>query len=407
MPPANRRNLSKWMSALKFVTDACSPGPGYNEPQMADTIFKAFISCSFSPEDRAIVEFIKRLLSALNFNAIVYDRVEVENLTTSVEELIRTSDCMIALATRRSRIVDADAWTTSDWIHQEVAFARAHAKPIALFVERGVRMSGFVDTEVRRVTFSRESLTDTVDQVVSLLYSVRRALDEVLGARNRLKQITFTRDSVRIRESFTRTALSFTCDVLMETLEDVPVLYHSSVLEDDTPGLAIHPEEFAFRAIEHPGEVKVTAAIIQDTQRRHVWAIKCEPSLRRGQRLRYAFRLVGTNFRPFTYEEMQARLDAGTYAYREPICNVLDWTITYPTKELIYEMDFPPDYDVQDIRLRVMIGHSENQDEVKRVKSEDGLKIDKLFDSWSVRLRVINPLYGHNYGITYCPPRSS
>jgi len=26
---------------------------------MADTIFKAFISCSFGPEDRAIVEFFK------------------------------------------------------------------------------------------------------------------------------------------------------------------------------------------------------------------------------------------------------------------------------------------------------------------------------------------------------------
>jgi len=372
---------------------------------MADTIFKAFISCSFSPEDRAIVEFFKRLLSALNFNPIVYDRVEVQNLTTTVEDLIRTSDCVIALATRRSRIVEVENWTTSDWIHQEIAFGRAHAKPIALFVESGVRISGFVDTEVRRVTFSRENLIDAVEPIVGHLYSVRRALDEALGARNRLKQITFTRDSVRIRESLTETTLTFRCDVMMEALEDVPVLYHSTVLEDDTPGLTIHPENFAFRTIEQPAEVKVSAAVIQDTQRRHVWAIKCEPSLRRGQRLRYGFRLVGANFRPYTYEEMQSRLDARTYVYREPICKALDWTITHPTKELIYDIDFPADYDIEDIHLRAMIGHSDNPDEVKRVRAEDGLKIDKLFDAWSVRLRVINPLYGHNYGITYCPPR--
>jgi hypothetical protein len=374
---------------------------------MGDTIFKAFISCSFSPEDRAIVEFFKRLLSALNFNSIVYDRVEIQNLTTTVEDLIRTSDCVIAIATRRSRIVETEDWTTSDWIHHEIAFGRAHAKPIALFVERGVRISGFVDTEVRRVTFSRESLIDAVDPIVGHLYSVRRALDEVLGARNRLKQITFTRGSVRVRESFTKATLTFTCDVLMEALEDVPILYHSSVLEDDTPGLTIHPETFDFRAIEHPAEVKVSASVIQDTQRRHVWAIKCEPSLRRGHRLRYGFRLVGANFRPFTYEEMQSRLDAGTYAYREPICNALDWTITHPTKELIYDMDFPADYDIDDVQLRATIAHSNNPDEVKRVRAEDGLKIEKLFDAWSVRLRVVNPLYGHNYGITYCPPRSA
>jgi hypothetical protein len=374
---------------------------------MGDLTFKAFICCSVSPEDQAIVEFFKRLLAALNLNAIVYDRIEIQNLTTTVEELIRTSDCVIALATRRSRIVESDDWTTSDWIHQEIAFGRAHAKPIALFVERGVHMTGFVDTEVRRVTFSRDKLLDAVDSIVGHLYSLRRALDEVLGARNRLKQITFTRDSVRIRESFNRTRLNFTCDVSMEALDDLASFYHSSVLEDDTPGLTIHPETFEFRAIEHPAEVKLSSAVIQDTQRRHVWAIKCERSLRRGERLRYGFRLVNANFRPFTYEEMQSRLDAGTYAYREPICNALDWTITHPTKELIYDIDFPPDYNVDNVHLRVTIGHADDADEVKRIKAEDGLRIEKLFDAWSVRLRVSNPLYGHNYGILYCPPKST
>jgi len=371
---------------------------------MADTNFKGFISCSFSPEDRSIVEFFKGLLSALNFSPTVYDRVEVQNLTTTVEDLIRTSDCVIALATRRSRIADSEQWTTSDWIHQELAFARAHAKPIALFVEHGVRITGFVDSEVRRVAFSRENLIDVVDPIVGHLYSLRRALDEALGARNRLKQITFTRESVRIRELFTKDRLIFTCHILIEALEDVPALYHSSVLEDDTPGLTIHPETFEFRDIERPAEVRVSTDVIQDTKHRHVWAIKCDPALGRGQRLRYGFRLVGANYRPFTYEEMQLRLDAGTYAYQEPICSALDWTITHPTKELIYDIDFPADYEIDDVKLRAMIGHSNNPDEVKRVRAEDGLKIEKLFDAWSVRLRVINPLYGHNYGVTYRPP---
>jgi len=52
---------------------------------MADTNFKGFISCSFSPEDHAIVEFFKGLLSALNFSATVYDRVKVQNLTMTIE----------------------------------------------------------------------------------------------------------------------------------------------------------------------------------------------------------------------------------------------------------------------------------------------------------------------------------
>jgi len=43
---------------------------------------------------------------------------------------------------------------------------------------------------------------------------------------------------------------------------------------------------------------------------------------------------------------MQLRLDAGTYAYQEPICSALDWTITHPTKELIYDVDFPADYEM-------------------------------------------------------------
>jgi hypothetical protein len=371
---------------------------------MPDTAFKAFISCSFADEDRQIVDFFKGLAAALNFNPIVYDRVEVQNLTSSVQELIKSSECLIAVATKRSKIAEGEYWTTSDWIHQEVAFARAHAKPIALLLERGVRMAGFVEGEVRKVVFSRETLLDSVDTAVGYLYSLRRILDEALGARNRLRQITFTRESVRIRESFTQASLTFTSDILMEALEDVPYIYHSSVLEDDSPGLTIHPDKFDFRCTSKPPDMQVSAAIIQDTQRRHVWAIKCDPPLKRGQQLRYGFRLIGPNFRPYTMDEVRRRLDAGTYAFQEPICKALDWTITHPTKELIYDMDFPADYNVEDICLCVMIGHSINEDEVRRVSSEHALTIEKLFDAWSIRLRLQNPLYGHNYGITYRPP---
>ena len=242
---------------------------GYNS-RMAEPAFKAFVSCSFAQEDRALVEFFKRLAAALNFSITMYERIEVQNLTVSVEDLIKSSDCVIAIATKRSKIAEGEDWTTSDWIHQEVAFARAYAKPIALFVERGVHISGFIEGEIRKVVFSRENLLESVDTSIGYLYSLRRTLDEALGARNRLRQITFSRESVRIRESFTEARLNFTCDILMEALENVPYVYHSSVLEDDSPGLTIHPESFEFRWSLRPPEVDVSSAIVQDTQRRHV-----------------------------------------------------------------------------------------------------------------------------------------
>ncbi len=372
---------------------------------MADTVFKAFLSCSLQEDDRPVVEFFKRLISALKFDPTVYEEQEVHPLTARIQELIRTSDCLIAVATRRSKIAEAENWTISDWVQQEITFARAYGKPIALLVEAGVQVSGFVDADVRRVVFSREKLLDKVDAIVGYLFSLRAALDETLSARNRVRQITFVRESVHIRESFTQPQITFTGDILMEALEDLTQVHHSSVLDDDTPGLTIRPETFDFRCKDRPNEIAVNTVVLQDTDRRHVWAVLFDPPLKRGQRVRYGFRLISPNFRPFTFEELASRIERKTYTYPDPICNSLDWTVTHPTRDLLFEMEFPADYEITKPRLRVTIGHVDNRDEVERIVSTGGLQVDKLFDAWSIKLRVPNPLYGHNYGIQYVPPK--
>ena len=74
----------------------------------------------------------------------------------------------------------------------------------------------------------------------------------------------------------------------------------------------------------------------------------------------------------------------------------------------MYELEFPGRYDIRDPRIDVMIGSPGQvtaEDEVARLTAEKALMADKVFDTWRLGLRVRNPLFGHNYAISYVPPR--
>lgn len=376
---------------------------------MAEFLFKAFLSCSLAPEDREVVDFFRRLIKSFEIDTEIYDYQEVGRLPDKVKEHIIESDCLIAIATRRKKIEGSDLWACPDWIHHEIALANAYKKPIAIFLEDGVKIEGLISMEERRQQFSRDDLLESIDKITRFLFSLRSNLESMYRL-DRLQVPLLLRHYLHVKEEVRSRELEvIRCEVLMESLVDeLEGTHHSDELDDMTPGLTIRPRQFDFVCKEVPAGVKVDPVVVQDSDRKHLWKVTFDPPLKRGQKVKYAFKLVRPNTRPFTYEELMERIEQGTYEYKEPICEACEWSISYPTAEFVFDIEFPETYEIQKYYFDVRVGAAKlrAESEVKRIKEGDMFYAEKIIDKWAMGLRVPKPFQGHTYYVYYVPPKA-
>lgn len=375
---------------------------------MAEIHFKAFLSCSFAEEDKEVTEFFKKLIEAFDIEPEVYDYQEIGRIPDKVKQRIIESDCVVAIATRRRKLEDSDYWACSDWIQHELALANAYNKPIAVFAEEGVRIEGLIAMEERRQRFDRENLIRDVDKITIFLFNLRNHLELTyqlgfLQAPVLLRHYIHARDEVVSKElTVERT------EILMESLIDgLEATHHSVELEEMTQGLSIKPTEFDFKCEEKPSGTRVEPSVVLNTDHKFFWKILFKPPLRKGAKVKYAFKEIRANHRPYTYEELLERIDQGTYEYEEPICEACEWSIIYPTYELQSEFLFPENYEIENCYPHVVMGEArlKAENEMKRIKDGNMFSAEKMFDKWMLTLRVPKPLQNHTYYTYYTPPK--
>jgi len=375
---------------------------------MAKIHFKAFLSCSFGEEDKEVIEFFKKMIKAFDIEPDIYDYQEIGRLPDKVKENIIKSDCLIAVATRRNKLEGSDYWACSDWIQHELALANAYNKPIAIFVEDGVKIEGLVAMEERRERFNRENLVGNIDKITIFLFNLRNHLESayqlgMLQAPVLLRHYIHSKDEILSKELIVERN-----EILMESLIDgLEATHHSIELEETTQGLSIKPKEFDFKCEEKPSGTKIEPIIVLNTDYKFFWKILFNPPLKRGEKVKYAFKEVRPNSRPYTYEELVERINQDTYEYKEPICEACEWTIAYPTYELRSEFEFPENYEIENYYPYVVIGEAKlkAENEIKRIKEGNMFTAEKIFDKWILKLKVPKPLQNHTYYTYYAPPK--
>jgi hypothetical protein len=378
---------------------------------MAEIHFKAFLSCSFAEEDKEITEFFQKIIKAFDIEAKIYDYQEIGRIPDKVKEHIVKSDCLIAIATRRKKLEDSDYWTCSDWIQHELALANAYNKPIAIFVEEGVKIEGLIAMEERRERFDRENLIRNIDKITTFLFNLRNHL-EFTYQTGILQTPVLLRHYIHAKEEMLSKELTvLRCEILMESLiAELESTDHSMELEDTTPGLSTKSKQFDFICKEMPSGMNVVPVIIQNTDYKFLWKVIFDPPLKKGERVKYAFKVIRPNYRPYTYEEMMERIKQGTYEYKEPLCEACEWYISYPTTELLFDFEFPEGYEIRKYYPDVRIGEDvrlKAENEVKRIKEGNLFIAEKIFDKWTLSLKVPKPIQGHLYYTYYEPPKST
>jgi hypothetical protein len=375
---------------------------------MAEIHFKAFLSCSFAKEDSEVIDYFRKLVQAFDIEPLVYDYQEVGRLSDKIKENIANSDCLIAIATQRKRVADSERWTCSDWIQQEIALAHSYSKPIAIFVEEGVLIDGLIAMEERRETFTREDLGKGSEKITKFLFALHKHLEATYEA-GLLHVPGLLRHYIRSRlEVLSSDSTVERTEILMESLVDsLEATFHSIELEESTPGLSVKPKDFNFKCMEKPSHVKVEVARVMETDHKFFWKILFSPPLKIGERVRYAYKEVLPNYRPYTYEELIKRIEAGTYEYVEPKCEGCEWTIVYPTYELRHEFELPENYEIEKYHSDVVIGpaKTKTEGEAKRISEGNMFVAERMFDKWVLKLTVSKPLLNHTYYTYYVPAR--
>lgn len=196
----------------------------------------------------------------------------------------------------------------------------------------------------------------------------------------------------------------------MESLiEELEATEHAMELEDTTPGLSTKAQQFDFICKEMPSGMNVESLIVQNTDYKFLWKVVFNPPLKRGERVKYAFKVTLPNYRPWTYEEMLERIKQGTYEYKEPICEACEWHISYPTAELTFDFNFPEGYEIRKYYPNVKFGEEARlkaETELKRIKEGNFFTAEKIFDKWTLSLKVPKPIQGHLYYTYYEPPKT-
>ena len=378
---------------------------------MAEVFFKCFLSCSFAQEDKEITDFFKNIIRSFDIEPQIYDYQEIGRVSDKVKENIIRSDCLIAIATRRKKIEGSDYWACSDWIQHEIALANAYNKPIAIFVEEGVKIEGFIAMEERREKFVRDDLIRNINKITTFLFNLRKYLESTYQV-EKLQIPVLIRHYIHAKEEILSKEIAvLRCEVLMESLiAELESTHHAMELEDTTPGLSTKSKQFDFVCKEKPSGMNVEAVIIQDTDYKFLWKVVFDPPLKKGEKVKYAFKVIRPNYRPWTYEEMLERIKQGTYEYKEPICEACEWNISYPTTELFFDFDFPEGYEIRKYYPDVKIGEKAKlkaEAELKRLKEGNFFTAEKIFDKWTVSLKVIKPIQGHVYYTYYEPPKAT
>lgn len=122
--------------------------------------FKVFISHS-----TADLSLVQQLQYSLETNGIETYLADLhpqpgDTLASKISNAIEQSNCLIAVLTRDG--------ARSQWVHQEIGYAKRARKLVIPIVEEGVPSTGFIQ-DVEYIRFNRENPGDTIDRILDYL----------------------------------------------------------------------------------------------------------------------------------------------------------------------------------------------------------------------------------------------
>lgn len=96
----------------------------------------AFLSCSFSKDDKKVVDFFRHLLEECDFSVLTAEKEDSPFILGKIYPKIDRADVVVALFTSRHKI--GDSYSPPSAVIFEAGYASGQKKPVYGFCEKGV-----------------------------------------------------------------------------------------------------------------------------------------------------------------------------------------------------------------------------------------------------------------------------
>jgi len=138
---------------------------------------KAFISASFDDSAQEVIEWFITMAKSLGINIIgLKERSETRPVEDKIKDNIRKCNAFIQILTK-----DVER-ESRGWLGNEPAWADSFGiTNFALFVEKGVKPSGFIVTKTEPLSFDRKALDEIAPKVNQYLLDLKRRTSEKIN----------------------------------------------------------------------------------------------------------------------------------------------------------------------------------------------------------------------------------
>lgn len=119
---------------------------------------KIFISCSFDPSTRSILELIKSVMRMYQIEVFISDEAEAKPLGELIKGHVRGSDALLAILTKRKSV----------FVQNEIGIAYGSNIPVFAIVQRDVEVEGILQHISTYDTFNAEDPTSIVNAVSNI-----------------------------------------------------------------------------------------------------------------------------------------------------------------------------------------------------------------------------------------------
>ncbi len=135
-----------------------------------DDVFvpSAFAGHSFNEADIPFVHVIIETLKAIGITVATGEKPKADRISEKVKKLIDGQHIFVGIFTRRAKLEGKNAWTTSEWVLDEKAYAYGKGRKLILLKEAEVESIGGIQGDYEYLEFTREKFHEVMVKLVQL-----------------------------------------------------------------------------------------------------------------------------------------------------------------------------------------------------------------------------------------------
>lgn len=373
---------------------------------------QVFLSCSFEKVDEDIKNFFTSICTGLDIHCVNVDKGDPLIPPDKARELINVSEALIAIATRRTEL-KSGGFSMPNAVEQEIAMAYYSQyysqKPILIFVENGVDISGFTLGYCTIQMFDREALWTPkfFEKAIASIYITKNkaiqqqqlGLESVFCENTKMfVELVDLSGSYTWRNSFSR-ELKF-AGQFTEPIKFA--IWASAPIKGDA-----QPNIFKWKCRFDKGtktfNLTPVATLTNDSL---MLAVSCDPKPQANDNLEFTINVESPYLNPIFSEDIP--MDFAGYIINDiKYCCIEGLFPLFHTKHLKIHIQFPASIGLKMQDFMPFVGHLGPtkyisylvESEMKRI----GITMETFGGTLLIELAVESPLLGHFYGIAWNP----